>query len=117
MLKIGRLQMENQKEKKVYTMDDVRRLAPGYKGKLENFDPKKAGRKAQPKTKWPNFPKSAVTAPTGLEKNAVPTEQKNELLLEYSIFGMDITIIPIQPIEDFSTSFARLHEITVETYN
>jgi len=45
MLKIGRLQMENQKEKKVYTMDDVRRLDPGYKGKLENFDQKKAGRK------------------------------------------------------------------------
>jgi len=65
-----------------------------------------------PKTKSPNAPKSAVLpAPTALDRNTTPTEQKNELLLEDSIFGMDVTIIPIQP-----TSFARLPEIAVQTY-
>jgi hypothetical protein len=28
-------------EKKVYSMDEIQRLAPGYRGKPENFDPKK----------------------------------------------------------------------------
>ena len=93
-------------------------MAPGYRGKLENFDPKKVGRKAAPKTKSPKGPKSAVlTAPSALDKNIIPTEQKNGILLEDSIFGMDVTVIPIQQIEDFSTSYARLPEIAVETYN
>jgi hypothetical protein len=118
MLKYWTNAMDAPKEKKAYTLDEIRRLAPGYKGKPENFDPRKAGRKAQPKTKSPNFPKSAVlTAPTALERNTTPTEQKNKLLLEDSIFGMDVTIIPIQPIKDISTSFARLPETAVETYN
>ena len=99
-------------------MEEIRKLAPGYNGKPENFDPNKAGRKAMPKTKSPNAPKSAaLPAPTALDRNAVPTEQRNELLLEDSIFSMDVTIIPIQPIEKFSTSFARLPEIAVENYN
>jgi hypothetical protein len=39
------------------------------------------------------------------------------MLLAESIFGVDVTVIPIQPREDFSTSFSRLPEIAVETYN
>jgi hypothetical protein len=110
--------METPKDKKTHTPEEIRRLAPGYKGKLENFDVQKVGRKAMPKTRSPNAPKSAdVTAPTALDKNINPTEQSNELLLEDSIFGTDVTIIPITPIEQFSTSYARLPEIAVETYN
>lgn len=33
------------KEKKIYTTDEIKRLAPGYKGKAENFDPAKTGKK------------------------------------------------------------------------
>lgn len=52
-----------------------------------------------------------------LEKNTVPTEQKTKLLLSEPIFGVDFTIIPIQPREDFSTSFAKLPNIAAETYS
>jgi hypothetical protein len=41
-------------QRKVYTMDEIRKLAPGYRGKAENFDPSKLGRKresAPPKPK------------------------------------------------------------------
>jgi hypothetical protein len=33
------------------------------------------------------------------------------------IFGVDVIIVAIEPQEDFSTIFARLPEIVVETYN
>jgi len=47
------------------------------------------------KTKSPLGPKSAKpTAPTALQKNEQPSEQKSDLLAE-SIFGVDVTIIAI----------------------
>jgi hypothetical protein len=58
-----------------------------------------------------------VTAPTAMEKNTTPTEQKNELLLAESIFSMDVNIIPIGHTEDFSTSFAQLPNTAAETYS
>jgi hypothetical protein len=42
-------------KKKTYSIEDIRQLAPGYRGKPENFDPKKIGQKAKPKnqvTTW-----------------------------------------------------------------
>ena len=79
-------------EKKVYSLEEIRQLAPGYRGKPENFDPKKVGQKVKPKTKSSLGPKSAQpTAPTALHKNGSPSEQKNKLLLAESIFGVDVT--------------------------
>ena len=58
-----------------------------------------------------------LTPPSLLARNANPTEQKNELMLSESIFGVDVTIVPIQPREDFSISFAQLPLIATETYS
>jgi hypothetical protein len=99
-------------------VEEIRQLAPGYTGKPENFDPKKVGQKAKPKTKSPLGPKSPRPTPPGdLHKNENPTEQKNDLLLAESIFGVDVTIAAIEPREDFSTTFPRLPEIAVKTHN
>jgi len=87
-----------------------------YRGKPENFDPKEVGQKSKIKMKSPLGPKSAKpSAPTVLPKNEHSSEQKNEHILAESIFGVDLTILPIEPREDFLTSFARLPEIAVET--
>jgi hypothetical protein len=105
-------------EKKTYSMEEIRKLAPGYRGKPENFDPRKIGRKAKPKTKSPNGPRSPLlTPPSALARNTNPTEQCNNLILEESIFGVDVTIIPIQPREDFSSNFSQLTNIAMEAYN
>jgi len=110
--------METPKDKKIYSLEEIRKLAPGYKGRIENFDPKRVGQKSKPKTRSPNGPRSAVLpASTALARNENPTERRNEIMLEDSIFGMDVTIIPITPIEQFSTSYAKLPEIAIETYN
>lgn len=45
-------------EKKTYTLDKIKKLAPGYKGKAEKFDPAKAGKKKQPPTRSKLGPKS-----------------------------------------------------------
>jgi hypothetical protein len=105
-------------EKKTYSVEEIRKLAPGYREKPENFDPRKIGRKAKPKTKSPNGPKSPILMPpSALDKNTNPTEQCNNLILEESIFEVDVTIIPIQPREDFSSNFSQLTNTAVETYN
>jgi len=108
--------MANQ-PKKEYSVEEIRKMAPGYRGRPENFDLKKVGQKPKPRAR-PAGPRSPlVTPPTALARNANPTEQRNELMLTESIFGVDVTIIPIQPREDFSTSFAQLphkHTLSVQ---
>jgi len=109
--------MDTPQEKKVFTAEEIKKMAPGYRGKPEKFDPEKAGKKSKPKTP-PRGPQSkTLPPPRALEKNINPTEQKNQLLLEESIFGVDVHLTPIRPVEEFSTSFARLPEIAVQTYN
>jgi hypothetical protein len=36
-------------ESKVYSIEEIRKIAPGYRGKPENFNPAKAGKKVPPK--------------------------------------------------------------------
>lgn len=96
--------MESKNEKEQYTIEEIKRLAPGYRGKAENFDPAKAGQKRKPPTPSRLGPKSSdVTPPSALHTSANPTMQKNESLLAESIFGIDMTITAIQPRKDFST--------------
>jgi hypothetical protein len=100
--------MANLHEKKQYSSEEIKMMAPGYRGKPENFDPKKFGGKAKPKARTTGRKTPFVTPPGVLERNKNPTEQRNELMLQDSIFGVDVTVIPIQPRENFSTSFAQL---------
>lgn len=98
-------------------MDEIKRKAPGHRGKTEDFNPK-IGQKLKGKTKSPNGPKSPeLTPPSALDRNRKPTEQRNELLLAESIFSVDVTNVVSQSREDFSTSFAQLPHIAIQTYN
>jgi hypothetical protein len=108
--------MANPQEKKVYSLEEIKKIAPGYRGKPENFDLKRAGQKPRPKARASGPKSPFVTPPGALERNKNPTEQKNELILQDSIFGVDVTVIPIQPRENFSTSFAQVPLIAAETY-
>jgi hypothetical protein len=82
----------------------------------ENFDLKHVGQKPKPKARTLGPKSPFVTPPGALERNKNPTEQKNELMLQDSIFGVDVTVVPIQPRENFSTSIAQLPLIAAETY-
>ena len=109
--------MVAQPQKKEYSAEEVRKLAPGYRGRLENFDLKKVGQKPKPRARASGPKSSLVTPPGALTRNSNPTEQKNELMLSESIFGVYVTIVPILPREDFSTSFAQLPLIAADTYS
>lgn len=38
--------MENE-PKRLYTKEEIKKIAPGYRGKRERFDPAKVGKKAE----------------------------------------------------------------------
>ncbi|KOB64953.1 Uncharacterized protein OBRU01_22017 [Operophtera brumata] len=81
--------MQNQ-EKKLYTPEEIKKIAPGYRGKPERFDPAKVGKKREPtpKQQGPATPK--VPVPTATDKAAKPTPPKNGPMWADSIFGIDV---------------------------
>lgn len=57
--------MYNQDKPKVYTREEIKQIALGYRGKPENFDPTKVGKKySQPKKKTRGPATAKVTHPT-----------------------------------------------------
>lgn len=56
--------MAEAEAKKVYTKEEIAKLAPGYRGNPENFDPSKKGRKSTPKQKSNAGPKTADVTPS-----------------------------------------------------
>lgn len=81
-----------QQEMKLYTPEEIKKIAPGYRGKPEKFDLTKVGKKreATPKTQGPATPK--VPAPTATDKAAKPAPPKNSLMWSDSIFGIDVAV-------------------------
>lgn len=105
-------------DKTVYTSEEVAKIAPQYRGRPENFDPTKLGkgrRKPQPtgrptsegqhRVKPPPILKLPI--PELLHLNVNLTPQKNHSLLEESIFGCEVTVVPIAPREEFTTVLAE----------
>jgi hypothetical protein len=78
-------------EKNIYSVEELRKVAPFYKGKPENFDPKKIGKKAPPpKRLGPKSPNP--TPPSRVNMPHTPTPQRNEPIISEAIFGVDITV-------------------------
>lgn len=109
--------------KKVYSSDEIKKLAPGYRGKPENFNPMKVGKKkTEPKEKpkaKPQQPQRGPTSPelpppTNLQKTA--TSQRNDLIISESIFGVDVTVTEIAPRQEFRASYQRVVDMSLETY-
>lgn len=96
-------------------------MASHYKGKPENFNPDKLGqgrRKSQKPTKSANLPTQRVKAPPITKLpipefahcNTNPTPHKNHSLLDGSIFGCEVMVVPIAPNESFTPIFAVYRE-------
>nr|WPV71142.1 MAG: putative capsid protein [Ips partiti-like virus 1] len=100
-------------EKKMYTSEEIQKIAPGYKGKPENFNPAKGKKRPVPKPKGER--KSTLPPPTNT--NAPPTPQRNESIISEAIFGIDVTVTEIAPRQVFSANYAKLVELAAETYD
>lgn len=88
--------MAEQVEKKTYTAEEIKVLAPRYKGKPENFDPSRKGKtqRQPPKQQKLHAPKTNMPPPpTHLQQKETP--QKNESLISEAIFGIDVTVTEI----------------------
>jgi hypothetical protein len=110
-------------QRKVYTMDEIRKLAPGYRGKAENFDPSKLGRKresAPPKPKavsrTPKPGLSSPDLPPPTHPQREPTAQRNSPIISEAIFGIDVSVTEIAPRQEFSAGYQRLIDISLEMY-
>lgn len=112
---------------KTYTAEEIAKIAPQYKGKPANFRPDKVGqgrRKATPRPtgseEKTNKPKRApiteMPKPSLIERNVNPTPQKNNSLLEESIFGCEVTVVPIEPRVHFSANYCAVPSLAEETY-
>lgn len=102
-------------EKKVYTIEEVKKIAPGYRGKLENFDPMKIGKRRAPQTKPKEKRDTTLPPPTNV--GFTPTAQRNESIISEAIFGIDVTVTEIAPRQSFAANYSKLVDIAQETYD
>lgn len=98
---------------KVHSVDQIMKIAPGYRDKPENFDLSKikgkpSSSKAQSKL-GPSTDK--VPQPKFLNEPQTPTEttpQKNNLMINEGIFGIGVSITLINPRQSFASSYANI---------
>lgn len=104
-------------QKKVYTAEEVKQLAPGYRGKLENFDVTKIGKKPKviKKTLGPKSP--AVTPPILPQSAQQPTPQRNESMITDAIFGIGVSVTEIAPRQNFDINLSKLPTLCAEIYD
>lgn len=114
-------------DKTVYTAEEVAKMAPHYRGKPENFNPDKVGQRRK-KSQNPSKPVSTqpmrvkappitkLPTPEFTHRNTNPTPQKNHSLLDESIFGCEVTVVPIAPNEQFTSIFAAVPSLAEEVY-
>jgi hypothetical protein len=80
--------------KKFYSAEEIRKLALGYKGKPQIFDPAKAGKKNVPRSK-PHEPQLRTPAPPTMPADQKPTAQCNDPIISKAIFGNNVTVMEI----------------------
>jgi hypothetical protein len=95
--------------KKVYSLDEIKKIAPGYRGKPANFDPTKVGKKSAPprKPKEPSTNEKSRPGPSSdqlpppARPQRAPTVQRNESIISESIFGVDVSVTEISLRQEF----------------
>lgn len=100
-----------------FTPEEIKKIAPGYRGKPERFDPAKVGKKNEgAKTgKKSGLSSKEVTPP----KAKTPTAPKNASIWADSVFGIDVAIRELhvnQKLQDISPTFGRLPDLVEEVY-
>lgn len=107
------MENQDQPQKKIYTKEEIKKIAPSYRGKPANFNPNHQGGKKPPtKPHGPATPN--IPAPTSL--GTKPTAQKNTPIWADSIFGIDVSVRELNVNQEITPSFARLPEIVDEVY-
>lgn len=105
-------------EKKVYSEDEIKKIAPGYRGKAANFDPAKVGKKT---AKPPQKPKERSDKPTTVPKpthvGSTATPQRNESIISDAIFGIDVRVVEIEPRQNFTCNYSKVVDIAGEIYD
>lgn len=109
--------MNAQQEKKIYTQEENKKIAPGYRGKPERFDPSKVGKPKAPQPPRKGPASAAVTPPTALDKAAKQTPPKNSPLWADSVFGIDVAVRELTVNQEVQPTYARLPEIVEEVYS
>lgn len=112
--------------------EDIKRIAPIYKGKIEKFDPARVkSKKERAQTKPSELPAMqqqdnvpTQTKPTprlltlpkpALEnENKTPTSQCNESIMSEAIFGPNVTVVPIVLRQQFEEQLAALPQLALE---
>lgn len=65
-----------------------------------------------------NRPQSAAVAPpTHLEANKNPTPQRNDPISSEAIFGVDVSVIAIEPQQRFAANFSKIVDLALITYH
>lgn len=101
---------------KVYSADEIKELAPNYKGKPENFNP--SFKKKQKSDRADKSTRNVtVPPPTHQTANAKPTPQKNESMLSEAIFGPDISVTEIEPRQSFSINLGKMQDVTLDVFD
>lgn len=104
---------------KTYTAEEIKLIAPRYKGKPENFKP--GFKKEKKDVKVPKVPKEerniTIPPPTHANTGSKPTEQRNESIISEAIFGVDITVTEIAPKQSFSTNFSKIQDLTLDIFD
>jgi hypothetical protein len=114
----------NMAGKKVYTADEIKKIAPRYRGKVENFDPERVGKKilVPPKPEKSGRKKSGPATDVMVRGSHVgveqkPTPQRNEPIISEAIFGVDVHVTAIDPRQNFATNLGKLPLLAAEVYN
>ncbi|CAB3232075.1 unnamed protein product [Arctia plantaginis] len=105
-------------DKKIYTPEEIKKIAPGYRGKPEKFDPAKVGKKREGQPNKKQGPTSSkVPAPTATDKAANPTPPKNAPMWAESVFGIDVAVRELDVNQEITPTFGRLPEVVEEVYS
>lgn len=90
-------------------MEEIKQFVPSYRGKPENFDPAKVGRKrnasVKPKVQANRPRPSSGELPPPTNPQRAPTAQRNNSIISEAIFGIDVSVTEIAPRQEFSASY------------
>lgn len=105
-------------EKKIYDANEIKKIAPGYRGKPENFDPSKIGKKpaSKPTVEKSRNQSRKLPEPTQLEEAKKQTPQKNTPMWADSVFGIDVSVRELEVNLEHTPTLARLPEIVEEVF-
>ncbi|UPT53746.1 MAG: hypothetical protein 4 [Bactrocera dorsalis orbivirus isolate Bt] len=104
------------KQEKLYTKEEIKKIAPGYRGKPENFKLNFKAKDSKPQPKGSKSQVVPTTKPTQLEEAKNPTPQRNQPLWAESIFGVDVSVRELNVNLEFQNSYANLDNVVSEVY-